>query len=189
MGDVDHDRRCVQPSLSFPNKLTVSMNVCRKANFSRTKLPLDPTTRVITPPERARPRNTRIISTPPSPPYRLDSTQSAMFNQRGSSDDMSELVGFKDLVLGAPCKRVHLYGKRVCHNGRKTRHITITANSDPQAPRSPPRAAPASPGRRHSRQRRLRYRIYMRLRHRGRVWGSHKQPLVELVMGSDSNHL
>jgi phosphoribosylaminoimidazole carboxylase len=29
--------------------------------------------------------------------------------------------------------------------------------------------------------------IYMRLRHRDRVWGSHKQPLVELVMGSDSN--
>jgi phosphoribosylaminoimidazole carboxylase len=172
VGDVDHDRRCVQPFLSFPNKLTVSMNVRRKAKFSRTKLRLDLTTRDITPPERARPRNTRIISTPRSPPYRLDCTQSAMFNQRGSSNDMSELVGFEEFVLGAPYKRVHLYGKRVCHKGRKTGHITITANSDPQAPRSPPRAAPASPGRRHSRRRRLKYRIYMRLRYRGRVWGS-----------------
>jgi hypothetical protein len=87
VGDVNHDRRCVQSSLLFPSKLTVSTNVCQKAKFSLTKLCLDLTTRVITPPERARPRNMRIISTPRSPPYRLDCTQSAMLNQRGSSDD------------------------------------------------------------------------------------------------------
>ena len=56
-----------------------------------------------------------------------------MLNQRGSSDDMSELVGFEEFVLGTPCKIVQLYGKRVCHKGRKMGHKTITANTDAQA--------------------------------------------------------
>jgi phosphoribosylaminoimidazole carboxylase len=154
VGDVNLDRRCVQSYLLFLSKLTVSTNVRRKAKFSRTKLRLDLTSRVITPPERERPRNMRIISTPRSPPYRLDCTQSAMLNHCDSSDDMSELVGFEEFVLGAPCKSVQLYGKRVCHKGRKMGHITITANSDGQAPH----AAPASPGRKCGRQRCLRYR-------------------------------
>ena len=52
-----------------------------------------------------------------------------MLNQRGSSDDMSELVGFEEFVLGTPCKSVQLYGKRVCHKGRKMGHIPQTRTS------------------------------------------------------------
>ena len=52
-----------------------------------------------------------------------------MLNQRGLSDDMSELVGFEEFVLGTPCKSVQLYGKRVCHKGRKMGHIPQTRTS------------------------------------------------------------
>lgn len=110
----------------------------------------------------------------------------AMLNLLGASNDMSELVGFAEFALGVPGASVHLYGKAECRKGRKMGHITLTANSDAEIrvrlrqllQRLPgaagaggasdidlyaPEAPPPSSG------------------------FSHKQPLVGVIMGSDSD--
>lgn len=106
----------------------------------------------------------------------------AMLNLLGSSNDMSELLGFAEFALGVPGASVHLYGKAECRKGRKMGHITLTANSDAE----------------------IRARLRQLL---GRLPGgdvsdvdlyapeapqpssglSHKQPLVGVIMGSDSD--
>ena len=68
------------------------------------KLRLDFKTRVIAPPERARHRNMRIISSPPSLPYRFHCTQNARLRvllQRLPGGDVAD-SGASDIDLYAP---------------------------------------------------------------------------------------
>jgi len=53
-----------------------------------------------------------------------------MLNILGASNDMSELTQFVKYALGVPGASVHLYGKAECRKGRKMGHVTVTANSD-----------------------------------------------------------
>ena len=78
----------------------------------------------------------------------------AMLNL-GSSNDMSELVGFAEFALGVPGSSVHLYCKEECRKGRKTGHIIIAANSDAKNPNSSPPATATSSGRNQSRKQHL----------------------------------
>jgi phosphoribosylaminoimidazole carboxylase len=106
-----------------------------------------------------------------------------MLNLLGASNDMSELTDFAKFALSVPGASVHLYGKAECRKGRKMGHITLTADSDPEIsarlrqllerlpggsyPADVDLHAPAAPepGSGHS----------------------HKQPLVGVIMGSDSD--
>ncbi|KAH9978161.1 Phosphoribosylaminoimidazole carboxylase [Lactifluus volemus] len=90
----------------------------------------------------------------------------AMLNLLGASNDMSELTDFAKFALSVPGVSVHLYGKSECRKGRKMGHITLTADSDRRsAPRLPGGTYPADPGSGHS----------------------HRQPLIGVIMGSDSD--
>ena len=109
-----------------------------------------------------------------------------MLNLLGSSNDMSELVGFAEFALGVPGASVHLYGKSECRKGRKMGHITLTANSDAEI---------------RARLRQLLQRLpgasadsgvsdidlYAPEAPRPGSGLSHKQPLVGVIMGSDSD--
>jgi phosphoribosylaminoimidazole carboxylase len=107
----------------------------------------------------------------------------AMLNLLGASNDISELTDFAKFALSVPGAHVHLYGKAGCRKGRKMGHITVTADSDAEIsarlrqlllhlPGGSATAdidlhAPAAPepGSGHP----------------------HKQPLVGIIMGSDSD--
>jgi phosphoribosylaminoimidazole carboxylase len=106
----------------------------------------------------------------------------AMLNILGASNNMSELTDFAEFALGLPGAHVHLYGKAECRKGRKMGHITVTADSDAEIrarirtllERLPGGTAadidvhaPAAPG--------------------PKSGFSHRQPLVGIIMGSDSD--
>jgi phosphoribosylaminoimidazole carboxylase len=106
----------------------------------------------------------------------------AMLNILGASNNMSELTNFAEFALGVPGANVHLYGKAECREGRKMGHITVTADSDAEirarlrtllerfpggTPGDIDVHAPAAPG--------------------PKSGFSHKQPLVGIIMGSDSD--
>ncbi|KAI0286201.1 AIR carboxylase-domain-containing protein [Russula brevipes] len=105
----------------------------------------------------------------------LKVTSAAMLNILGSSNDMSELTGFAEFALGVPGASVHLFGKAECRKGRKMGHITLTANSDAEIrarlrellQRLPGGSAPTS--------------ICTRL------WHPTRQPVIGVIMGSDSD--
>ena len=54
----------------------------------------------------------------------------AMLNILGASNDMSEITIFARRALAVPGASVHLYGKAECRKGRKMGHVTVTASSD-----------------------------------------------------------
>ncbi|KAG9027551.1 phosphoribosylaminoimidazole carboxylase ade2 [Tulasnella sp. JGI-2019a] len=56
----------------------------------------------------------------------------AMLNLLGSSSDMSEINQICKVALGVPGATVHLYGKAECRKGRKMGHITVVGDSDAQ---------------------------------------------------------
>ncbi|KAK0463139.1 phosphoribosylaminoimidazole carboxylase [Desarmillaria tabescens] len=106
----------------------------------------------------------------------------AMLNLIGSSSSMSSITCITDVALTVPGASTHLYGKAECRKGRKMGHITIVANSDASlcaklrplldvTPGSTPEElekytpVPPSPGSGHS----------------------NKDPLVGVIMGSDSD--
>ena len=104
-----------------------------------------------------------------------------MLNLLGSSNDVSELLEFADFALGVPSASVHLYGKAECRKGRKMGHITLTANSDAEN---------------RARLRQLLWHlpggdaddIDLYAPETPQPPGfSHKQPLVGVIMGSDSD--
>ncbi|KAI0302122.1 Phosphoribosylaminoimidazole carboxylase [Russula brevipes] len=106
----------------------------------------------------------------------------AMLNILGSSNDMSELTGFAEFALGVPGASVHLYGKAECRKGRKMGHITLTANSDAEI---------------RARLRQLLQRLpggsaadvdlHAPVAPEPGSGHSHKQPVVGVIMGSDSD--
>jgi len=105
----------------------------------------------------------------------------AMLNILGMSGDMSDLTEFVESALKVPGASVHLYGKAECRKGRKMGHITVTANSDTAV------------------RRRLRELLVQLGQSITEVdlqvppvafpgYGfSDKQPLVGIIMGSDSD--
>ena len=105
-----------------------------------------------------------------------------MLNLLGSSNDVSELLEFADFALGVPSASVHLYGKAECRKGRKMGHITLTANSDAEI---------------RARLRQLLWHLpggdandidlYAPETPEPGLGFSHKQPLVGVIMGSDSD--
>ncbi|KAI9448398.1 Phosphoribosylaminoimidazole carboxylase [Lactarius indigo] len=101
----------------------------------------------------------------------------AMLNILGVSNDMSELTNFAKLALSVPGASVHLYGKAECRKGRKMGHVTVTANSDAEI---------------SARLRQLLQHLPDRDddddldSHLG-VGHSHEQPLIGVIMGSDSD--
>ncbi|GHJ86639.1 hypothetical protein NliqN6_3041 [Naganishia liquefaciens] len=104
----------------------------------------------------------------------------AMLNLIGTSDSMQPIDQAVNVAYGIPGASVHLYGKTECRKGRKMGHITVTGDSDAHVrerirpilqamqdldeawlePIAPPPPSPAH---------------------------SHPQPLVGIIMGSDSD--
>ena len=111
----------------------------------------------------------------------------AMLNLLGSSNDMSELVGFAEFALGVPGASVHLYGKGECRKGRKMGHITITANSDAELRARLRQLLQRLPGADAAGSAASDIDLYAPEAPRPGSGFSHKQPLVGVIMGSDSD--
>jgi phosphoribosylaminoimidazole carboxylase len=106
-----------------------------------------------------------------------------MLNVLGASSDMSELREFAEFALSVPGASVHLYGKAECRKGRKMGHITLTANSDADVRARLRELLQRIPGGQSATEIDL---------HAPEapppISGlSHKQPLVGIIMGSDSD--
>ncbi|KAH7903739.1 Phosphoribosylaminoimidazole carboxylase pure domain-containing protein [Hygrophoropsis aurantiaca] len=105
----------------------------------------------------------------------------AMLNIIGVSSDMSEISRFATGALSIPGCTVHLYGKSECRKGRKMGHVTVVGDSDAVV--------------------RTRLRSLLEILPSGSTTEeldlyapeqpdagfSHKQPLVGIIMGSDSD--
>lgn len=105
-----------------------------------------------------------------------------MLNLIGFSSSMSEITSIVNLALTIPGASVHLYGKSECRKGRKMGHITIVANSDAQLrERLRPLllALPSSPLSETN--------LYAPIPPTPGSGISHKNPLVGIIMGSDSD--
>jgi phosphoribosylaminoimidazole carboxylase len=63
-----------------------------------------------------------------------------------SSNDLSKLACFAELVLGIPDASAHLYDKGECRKGCKMGHMIITANSDAELRACPHRLLQRLPG-------------------------------------------
>lgn len=111
----------------------------------------------------------------------------AMLNLLGSSNDMSELVGFAEFALGVPGASVHLYGKGECRKGRKMGHITITANSDAELRARLRQLLQRLPGADAAGSGASDIDLYAPEAPRPGSGFSHKQPLVGVIMGSESD--
>jgi phosphoribosylaminoimidazole carboxylase len=106
----------------------------------------------------------------------------AMLNLLGSSNDVSELLDFADFALGVSGASVHLYGKAGCRKGRKMGHITLTANSDAEIRARLRQLLERLPGGDASD-----IDLYAPEAPQPGSGLSHKQPLVGVIMGSDSD--
>ncbi len=105
----------------------------------------------------------------------------AMLNLLGSSDNISELLDFTEFALGVPGASVHLYGKAECRKGRKMGHITLTANSDAEVCARLRQLLQRLPGGAPD------IDLHAPEAPRPSSGLSHKQPLVGIIMGSDSD--
>ena len=108
---------------------------------------------------------------------------SVMLNLIGGSSDVSQLTSFVNNALNVPGAAVHMYGKFDCRKGRKMGHVTIVGDSDAQVndrlrpllPQLPipmtheeiQRYSPHPPG--------------------NGALHDHPNPLVGIIMGSDSD--
>ncbi|TFK33685.1 phosphoribosylaminoimidazole carboxylase [Crucibulum laeve] len=70
-----------------------------------------------------------ILSLPLGSPA-LKVPSSVMLNLIGHSSSMSEIIETTNMALTTPGASVHLYGKAECRKGRKMGHITLVAESD-----------------------------------------------------------
>ena len=103
----------------------------------------------------------------------------------GSSNDMSELVGFAEFALGVPGPSVHLYGKGQCRKGRKMGYITLTAKSDDELRARLRQLLQRLPGADAAGSGASDIDLYVPEAPRPGSGFSHKQPLVGIIMGSE----
>lgn len=104
-----------------------------------------------------------------------------MLNILGASSSLSEIKSFAQFALAVPGARVHLYGKAESRKGRKMGHITIVAESDAELSARLRPLLTKLPGGHNAEELDLYAPLYPE---RG---FSHKQPLVGVIMGSDSD--
>ncbi|TFK80568.1 Phosphoribosylaminoimidazole carboxylase [Polyporus arcularius HHB13444] len=104
-----------------------------------------------------------------------------MLNILGASSDLSEITTFSEFALTVPGARVHLYGKSECRKGRKMGHITLVADSDAELSKRLRPLLERLPGGHDPQELDSYAPLYPE---RG---FSHRQPLVGIIMGSDSD--
>ncbi|KZT67058.1 Phosphoribosylaminoimidazole carboxylase [Daedalea quercina L-15889] len=107
----------------------------------------------------------------------------AMVNLLGASDDMSEINAVVAHALSVPGAAVHLYGKSECRKGRKMGHITVVATSDAERSlriRSLLEHLPTPSSA-------VELDLYAPLAPVSGSGLSSRQPLVGIIMGSDSD--
>ncbi|PIL23366.1 hypothetical protein GSI_14677 [Ganoderma sinense ZZ0214-1] len=104
-----------------------------------------------------------------------------MLNILGASSSFSEITSFANFALTIPGARVHLYGKSESRKGRKMGHVTVVADSDAQLSLRLRPLLTNLPGVHDPRELDLYAPLFPE---RG---FSHKQPLVGIIMGSDSD--
>lgn len=103
-----------------------------------------------------------------------------MLNLIGASADMTEVTKVCRAALEVHGASIHLYGKSECRKGRKMGHITVVGDSDAQVRRRLLPLLEALPDRDHpSNTKYIQPSIP-----RGHA---HPQPLVGVIMGSDSD--
>jgi len=107
----------------------------------------------------------------------------AMLNLLGFSNDMSELTGFAEFALSVPGASVHLYGKAECRKGRKMGHIPLTADTDAELRARLRTLLMRLPGDSDDTD----VDLYAPAAPQPRSGLSSKQPLVGVIMGSDSD--
>ena len=129
----------------------------------------------------------RAILSLPISSTTLKVPSAAMLNLLGSSNDMSELVGFAEFALGVPGASVHLHGKGECRKGRKMGHITITANSDAELRARLRQLLQRLPGADSVGSGASNIDLYAPEAPLPGSGFSHKQPLVGVIRGSDSD--
>ncbi|KAH8107860.1 Phosphoribosylaminoimidazole carboxylase [Cristinia sonorae] len=105
----------------------------------------------------------------------------AMLNILGASSDHQEIIAFAQSALSTHGASVHLYGKSECRKGRKMGHITIVAPSDAELRARLRPLLERLPGGSPPEETDLYAPSYPT------VGFSHKQPLVGIIMGSDSD--
>ena len=129
----------------------------------------------------------RAILSLPIGSTELKVPSAAMVNLLGSSNDMSELVGFAEFALSVDGASVRLCGRGECRKGRKMGHITITANSDAELRARLPQLLQRVPGADAVDSGASDVNLYAPEAPQPGSGFSHKQPLVSVIMGSDSD--
>ncbi|KAK0492739.1 phosphoribosylaminoimidazole carboxylase [Armillaria luteobubalina] len=107
---------------------------------------------------------------------------SAMLNLIGASSSMSSITCITDVALTVSGASTHLYGKAECRKGRKMGHITIVADSDACLRTKLRPLLEATPG---STPEEL--EKYAPIPPSPESGHSNKNPLVGVIMGSDSD--
>ncbi|TFK64174.1 phosphoribosylaminoimidazole carboxylase [Pluteus cervinus] len=124
----------------------------------------------------------RAILSLPLGSTNLQVPSAIMLNLIGHSSSMSELIATTNIALTIPGVSVHLYGKADCRKGRKMGHITIVGESDAETrARLRPllESLPSSSA--------DEVNLYAPQPPTPGSGFSHKQPLVGVIMGSDSD--
>jgi phosphoribosylaminoimidazole carboxylase len=111
----------------------------------------------------------------------------AMLNLLGASSNMSELTEFAKFALSIPGASVHLYGKAECRKGRKMGHITVTADSDAEISARLRQLLQRLPGGSTAAAADADIDLRTPAAPEPGSGHSHKQPLVGVIMGSDSD--
>ncbi|KAH9853302.1 phosphoribosylaminoimidazole carboxylase [Lenzites betulinus] len=121
-----------------------------------------------------------VLSLPLGSPA-LKVPSACMLNILGASSSMDEITSFAQFALTIPGARVHLYGKSDCRKGRKMGHITIVADSDAQLSTRLRPLLERLPGSHDPKELDLYAPLF------GERGFSHQQPIVGVIMGSDSD--
>ncbi|KAI0922148.1 phosphoribosylaminoimidazole carboxylase ade2, variant 3 [Taiwanofungus camphoratus] len=106
-----------------------------------------------------------------------------MLNIIGASSNMAEVASVAGRALKVAGARVHLYGKSECRKGRKMGHITVVANSDAELRDRLRPLLECLPSESDSKE----IDLYAPIPPAPGSGHSHRQPLVGVIMGSDSD--
>jgi phosphoribosylaminoimidazole carboxylase len=107
----------------------------------------------------------------------------AMLNILGVSDSMSDVIAMADAALPVPGASAHLYGKASSRAARKMGHITVVANSDAELRARIKPILSAQP----DLPREFIAELCASSPESNKAGKSHQQPLVGIIMGSDSD--